>query len=224
MANKTSQILTFLVLIITFFQACKSQKDYTETPPNVLIILTDDQGWGDFGFHGNDSIRTPNLDAFAQQAIRFTNFHVSPVCAPTRASLLTGRYHQRTGTSWVTHRKEVMRAEEYTLAELFKDNGYRTALFGKWHNGEQYPNDPNGQGFEEFVGFKAGHWNNYFDTKLDSNQTQIQSKGGYITDDLTHRAIQYMDKKDQPFFCYLSINTPHSPFQVPDSYYEAYKK
>lgn len=212
-----------LIMLSLFYGFGCSQSTILEAP-NVILILTDDQGWGDLHFHGNDSIHTPNLDRLAKQSVRLTNFHVSPVCAPTRASLLTGRYHLRTGTSWVTHRKEVMRSEEYTMAEAFRDNGYHTALFGKWHNGAQYPNDPKGQGFEHFFGFKAGHWNNYFDTTLDSNGIQVKTEG-YITDVLTNNSLEFLElQKDKPFFCLLSYNAPHSPFQVPDSYYDRYRE
>ena len=187
--------------------------------------MTDDQGWGDLSLHGNDSISTPHIDAFANESVRFNRFYVSPVCAPTRASLLTGRYHLRTGASWVTHRKEVMRKEEITIAELFKFSGYATGCFGKWHNGSQYPNDPLGQGFEEFYGFASGHWNNYFNTTLTHNQNTVQSKG-FITDVITDKAIDFIKEKNnqaQPFLCYVPYNAPHGPFQVPDKYFDKYK-
>ncbi len=191
--------------------------------PNVILILTDDQGWGDLGFHGNDSMQTPNLDLLAQRSLRFKNFYVSQVCAPTRASLLTGRYHLRTGTSWVTHRKEVMRSEEVTLAEVFGSAGYQTGCFGKWHNGSQFPNNPAGQGFDEFFGFAAGHWNNYFDTRLQHNNEWVETKG-YLTDLLTDQAIQFIRKHaNEPFFAYLAYQAPHSPFQLPDPYFKKYK-
>ena len=125
--------------LITLLVNC-TEKTTDSTPAmNVILIVTDDQGYGDLAFHGNPEIETPQLDQLAMESAEFTRFYVSPVCAPTRASLLTGRYHLRTGTSWVTHRKEVMRSEEVTLAEVFKENGYTTGLFGKWHNGKQYP-------------------------------------------------------------------------------------
>jgi len=194
----------------------------SEPQPNVLLIMTDDQGWGDFSVNGNTQIHTPVLDELARSSYSFDRFYVSPVCAPTRASLLTGRYHLRTGTTWVTHRKETMRSEEYTLAESFRDNGYVTGCFGKWHNGEHYPHDPLGQGFDEFYGFTAGHWNNYFDTWLmDGNQRVPTS--GYISDVLTDRAIQFISKqREKPFFCYVPFNAPHGPFQVPDKYFERF--
>ena len=220
---KMNNLFFIFIWLLILSCGCK-EKGGKMAPPNILLILTDDQGYGDLHFHGNDSISTPNLDQLAQQSIRFDRFYVSPVCAPTRASLLTGRYHLRTGTSWVTHRKEVLRSEEMTIAELLKANGYATGCFGKWHNGEQYPNDPSGQGFDEFFGFAAGHWNNYFNTTLQHNGRKEKTKG-FITDVLTDKAIDFMEKnKNQPFFCYVPYNAPHSPFQVPDKYFDKYKQ
>ncbi|TRX48792.1 arylsulfatase [Fulvivirga sp. M361] len=214
----------YYILVISFLSTQCSSRQETDhtTPPNIILILTDDQGWGDVGFHDNDMINTPHLDQLAKESVAFTRFYVSPVCAPTRASLLTGRYHLSTGVSWVTHRKEVLRNSEITIAELLQANGYRTGLFGKWHNGKQYPHDPNGQGFDQFIGFKEGHLNNYFDVELAHNQHTVTTKG-YVPDVLTDAAIRFI-QKDLPFFCYLSFNTPHSPFQVPDKYFKPYKK
>lgn len=205
-----------------YLLSCQVNKEQ-ENHPNIIIVLTDDQGWGDLGIHGNDSIFTPNIDTFAIEGIQLKNFFVSSVCAPTRASLLTGRYHLRTGTSWVTHRKEVMRENERTIAEILKNHGYHTGIFGKWHNGEQFPNDPNGQGFDNFFGFTAGHWNNYFNTTLQYNHAPVATKG-YITDVLTDSALAFIERHhNQPFFCYIPYNAPHGPFQVPDKYFDKYK-
>ncbi|HUU27944.1 MAG TPA: sulfatase-like hydrolase/transferase, partial [archaeon] len=135
--------------------------------PNVILVITDDQGWGDIHSHGNVLLDTPVMDRLAASGARFDRFYVSPVCAPTRASLLTGRYSLRTGTSGVTRGLETMRAEEVTIAEILKGAGYMCGCFGKWHNGAHYPYHPTGQGFDEFLGFCAGHWNNYFDTSLE---------------------------------------------------------
>jgi arylsulfatase A-like enzyme len=195
----------------------------TAAPPNILLILTDDQGWGDLGVHGNDVIQTPNLDALAAGGTRFNHFYVSPVCAPTRASLLTGRYHLRTNVTGVTGGREVMLAEETTLAEILGEAGYATGCFGKWHNGGHYPHDPNGQGFDEFFGFSAGHWNNYFDTHYEHNGKPVQVDG-YINDVVTDKAIDFITaNRKKPFLCYVPYNTPHSPFQVPDKYFDKYK-
>ncbi|WKN33233.1 arylsulfatase [Porifericola rhodea] len=216
-----------LALVFIGLMACDSlpeEEIYASVDhPNVVLILTDDQGYGDIGIHGNDTIETPVLDQIAKEGIRLDRFYVSPVCAPTRASLLTGRYHLRTGTSWVTDGMEDMHSEEVTMAEVFKENGYATGCFGKWHNGAHYPRDPIGQGFDEFVGFKSGHWYNYFDTSLESNQDTVQTEG-FMVDALTDYALNFIEKnKDQPFFCYIPYNTPHSPFQVPDKYFDKYK-
>lgn len=191
--------------------------------PNVLLIITDDQGYGDISSHGNKLIETPAMDRLASEGARFDRFFVSPVCAPTRAALLTGRYYLRTGVHGVTGSRETMRAGEWTLAELLKSHGYATGCFGKWHNGSNYPHNPLGQGFDEFLGFCAGHWNNYFDTTLEHNGKPVQTEG-YITDVLTDAALDFIEKnKANPFFCYVPYNAPHSPWQVPDRYFDKYK-
>ncbi len=191
--------------------------------PNVLLILTDDQGWGDVTSHGNGKIDTPTMDRIAKEGARFDRFYVSPVCAPTRASLMTGRYHLRTGVHGVTRGYETMRSDEVTLAEVLKQAGYATGCFGKWHNGAHYPENPNGQGFDEFLGFCAGHWNNYFNTQLEHNGKMINTTG-YMADVLADAAMQFMEtNKDHPFFCYVPFNMPHSPFQVADKYFDKYK-
>lgn len=213
---------TTLFIIIAFLQllsACKQE----QAKPNIIIILTDDQGWGDIASHGNPEIDTPFLDNLASSGARFDRFFVSPVCAPTRASLLTGRDHLRTGTQWVTYGLENMNSDEVTFGEVFKQAGYQTGLFGKWHNGSHYPMDPNGQGFDTFFGFKQGHWNNYFDTKLEYNGKPVQTKG-FITDVLTDSALAFIERnQDSPFLTYIPYNAPHSPFQVPDKYFDKYK-
>lgn len=218
---------TALVLASTLLALCGCQgptaSARTSGPPNVVLILTDDQGWGDIRSHGNPDIDTPHLDRLARQGARFDRFFVSSVCAPTRASLLTGRYHLRTGTHGVTRGREAMRASEITLAEVLRDAGYRTAAFGKWHNGRHHPRHPRSQGFDHFTGFCAGHWNNYFDTPLESDGEEIGSDG-YIIDDLTTRSLDFIrESADRPFFLYLPYNTPHTPWQVPDRPYYKYK-
>lgn len=191
--------------------------------PNVLLIMTDDQGWGDIASHGAEHLRTPVLDRLAQSGVRFERFFVSPVCAPTRASLLTGRYSLRTGVRGVTRGWENMRTQELTIAESFRKAGYVTGCFGKWHNGRHLPLHPNGQGFDEFVGFCGGHWNSYFDSPLERNGRPFQSKG-YITDVLTDEAISFVDRQgDTPWFCYVPYNAPHSPWLVPDRFFDRYK-
>lgn len=210
-------VLFLVVLSTTPLNAAGSR-------PNILVILTDDQGWGDLGLHGNKSLRTPHLDALAKRSRRFERFFVSPVCAPTRASFLTGRYHLRTGVFGVTAGRETMRAEESTLAEILRAAGYVTACIGKWHNGAHFPNHPLGQGFDHFFGFCAGHWNNYFDTTLEDDGRKVATKG-FISDVLTDRTLTFLEKnRAKPFFCYLVFNAPHGPYQVPDRYFDPYRK
>ena len=191
--------------------------------PNVLLIVTDDQGYGDIRSHGNKHIVTPVLDRLAEDGARFERFYVSPVCAPTRASLLTGRYHPRCGVHGVTRGFENMRSEEVTLAEVFKLSGYATGAFGKWHNGRHWPMDPRGQGFDEFFGFCGGHWNRYFDTELEHDGRTVKTEG-YIADVLTDAAMRFMsNNRSRPFFCYVPYNTPHSPWIAPQQKFEKYK-
>ena len=212
--------------VLAPISACRSLtagQAETAARPNVLLIMTDDQGWGDIRSHGNAMIDTPVADRLASEGARFDRFFVCPVCAPTRASLLTGRYHLRTGTHGVTRGYETMRSEEVTMAEALKQGGYTTGCFGKWHNGAHYPQHPSGQGFDEFVGFCAGHWNNYFDTTLEHNGKPLKTNG-YITDVLTDAACRFIEtNRSRPFFCYVPYNAPHGPFQVPDRYFDKYK-
>lgn len=190
---------------------------------NIVMIMTDDQGYGDLGVTGNPYISTPNIDALAEENITLNHYYVNAVCAPTRASFLTGRHNLATGVNWVTRRKEVMNESEVTIAELFKTADYKTGLFGKWHNGSTYPHNPVGQGFDDFLGFCAGHWNNYFDAELETETGDFVKTEGYISDVLTDRAIEFIDKnKEEPFLCFIPYNAPHAPFQVADKYYDKY--
>jgi arylsulfatase A len=192
-------------------------------PPNVLLIITDDQGYGDFSIHGNTHLQTQHIDKLGQSGVRFDRFFVNSFCAPTRAALLTGRWPLRTGCHGVTHNREAMRPSEVTMAEALKTSGYQTACIGKWHNGEQFPFTPQGQGFDHVFGFNNGHWNNYFDATL-LRGTQPEPTKGYITDVLTDDVISFITaRQKQPFFCYLAYNAPHSPYQVPDKYFEKFK-
>ncbi len=191
--------------------------------PNVLLIITDDQGYGDFSIHGNTHLQTPNIDKLGNTGVHFDRFYVNSFCAPTRAALLTGRWPLRTGCHGVTHNREAMKASEITMAEAMKAGGYRTACIGKWHNGEQFPFTPQGQGFEHVFGFNNGHWNNYFDATLLRGSTPEPTKG-YITDVLTDDAVRFITaKQNEPFFCYLAYNAPHSPYQVPNQYFDKFK-
>ncbi|MEO1021537.1 MAG: arylsulfatase [Bacteroidota bacterium] len=220
---KVSGFILFLLLLCGSVTGCNQDTGRDTQKPNIILILTDDQGWGDVAHNGNEGIDTPMMDLLAREGARFDRFYVSPVCAPTRASLLTGRDHLRTGVQWVTYGLENMRAEEVTLAEVLKKDSYQTGLFGKWHNGSHFPMDPEGQGFDTFFGFKTGHWNNYFDTALTCNGSPVNTEG-YITDVLTDSALTFIERnRNQPFFAFIPYNAPHSPFQVPDKYFFKYK-
>lgn len=194
--------------------------------PNVLVLLTDDQGWGDLSLHGNTNLRTPHLDALARAGASFERFFVQPVCSPTRAELLTGRWHPRGGVRGVSTGGERLDLDERTLADSFRAAGYATACFGKWHNGSQYPYHPLGRGFADYYGFTSGHWGDYFAAPLDHNGQPVQGKG-YLTDDLTDRAIAFVRTSAaarRPFFCYVAYNVPHSPMQVPDRTWSRFEK
>lgn len=215
-----SRILSLLLVL-----ACCAAPSLLAAPPNVLLIITDDQGYGDFSIHGNPHLQTPHIDRLGSTGVRFDRFYVNSFCAPTRAGVLTGRWPLRTGCHGVTHNREAMRPSEVTLAEAFHTAGYRSACIGKWHNGEQYPFTPGGQGFDEVFGFNNGHWNSYFDATL-LRGTQPEQTQGYISDVLTDEAMKFIGaahEKQQPFFCYLAYNAPHSPYQVPDSYFDKFK-
>jgi arylsulfatase A-like enzyme len=193
--------------------------------PNVLVILADDQGWGDLSVSGNTQLSTPHIDSLASAGARFDRFYVCPVCSPTRAEFLTGRYHPRSGVYSTSEGGERMNLDEHTIAEAFAAAGYATGAFGKWHNGMQYPYYPNGRGFQEFYGFCSGHWGHYFSPLLEHNG-QLVHGDGFVTDDFTNKAMAFIDKAKQeqkPFFAYLPYNTPHSPMQVPDQWWDKFK-
>ncbi|MBT8314726.1 MAG: arylsulfatase, partial [Maribacter sp.] len=204
--------------------------------PNVIIIITDDQGYGDLGYTGNPHVKTPNIDAFAAESVRFNNFYVSPVCAPTRASLMTGRYSLRTGIRDTYNGGAIMAPNEVTIAEMLKQADYRTGIFGKWHLGDNSPSRPIDQGFDESLIHLSGGMGqvgdfttyfqgdrSYFDPILWHNGKQ-ESHKGYCSDIFAESAIEFIENNHhQPFFCYLSFNAPHTPLQVPDKYYQQYK-
>ncbi|MGW9684537.1 arylsulfatase [Flagellimonas sp. 2504JD1-5] len=228
---KKRHLLATLFGILFVFTAFTQEKKR----PNVILIITDDQGYGDLGITGNDQIKTPVLDKFAKESVRFNNFYVSPVCAPTRSSLMTGRYSLRTGVRDTYNGGAIMAPSEITIAEMLKHRGYTTGIFGKWHLGDNYPSRPNDQGFDEslihlsggmgqvgdFTTYFEGH-RSYFDPVLWHNGER-EKYSGYCSDIFADNAIQFIEKnKDNPFFCYLSFNAPHTPLQVPEKYYEQY--
>ena len=208
--------------ILAFIAPLRLAQAAAPARPNVVVILADDQGWGDLGVSGNRNLSTPNIDSLARDGAVFERFFVCPVCSPTRAEFLTGRYHVRGGVYSTSAGGERLDLDERTIAETFKTAGYATGAFGKWHNGWQWPYHPNARGFDEYYGFCSGHWGHYFDPVLDHNGKLVRGKG-FIIDDLTDHATRFMaDNRDRPFFCYIPYNTPHSPMQVPDRFYKKF--
>jgi arylsulfatase A-like enzyme len=191
--------------------------------PNVIVILSDDQGWGDFSVNGNTNLNTPHIDSLAADGASFDRFYVCPVCSPTRAEFLTGRYHLRSGVTATSKGGERMDLDETTIAETFKAAGYATGAFGKWHNGAQFPYHPNARGFDEFYGFLSGHLADYYTPMLDHNGEPVRGEK-YVSDDYTDKTLAFIERnRDRPFFAYLAFNSPHSPMQVPDRWWDKFK-
>lgn len=225
---KKIKILFLGILVLS--TSCKESKLSKATKiqkkPNIVLIMADDQGWGDLSLNGNTDLNTPHIDALAANGVSFENFYVQPVCSPTRAEILTGRHFTRLGVHKTSAGGERMNLEETTIAEVFKKAGYQTAAYGKWHNGMQPPYHPNARGFDDYYGFTSGHWGNYFSPMLQRNG-KIVKGNGFLVDDLTTHGIDFIKKnKEKPFLLYLPLNTPHSPMQVPDEYWNrfAYKE
>ncbi len=227
---------TIIIAVLSVFTFAGTLFSQEKTQPNVIIIITDDQGYGDLGITGNPHVKTPVIDKFASENIRFNNFYVSPVCAPTRSSLMTGRFSLRTGVRDTYNGGAIMATTEVTIAEMLKQANYKSGIFGKWHLGDNYPSRPNDQGFDESVTHLSGGMGqvgdfttffkkdkSYFDPVLWHNG-KTESYEGYCSDIFTDQAIRFIEKNQQnPFFCYLSFNAPHTPLQVPNKYYEMYK-
>jgi arylsulfatase A-like enzyme len=190
--------------------------------PNVLLIMTDDQGYGDLSIHGNPHLKTPHMDSLGRAGVQFTQFQVSPVCSPTRASLMTGRYNYRTGVVDTYLGRSMMYSDEVTLPELLREAGYQTGIFGKWHLGDNYPMRPIDQGFAEAIVCKGGGvgqpsdppGNTYFDPILQHNG-KAEKFQGYCTDIFAGQAIDFISRhRERPWFAYLATNAPHTPLQV----------
>jgi len=222
-------------LIAVFFIAicfgCSTNKPEKIAVPNVVFVITDDQGYGDLGCHGHPWIRTPKMDNLYEESIRFSNYHCGTTCAPTRAGIMTGKYCNHVNVWHTILGRELLRKEEYTMADAFSDNGYVTGMFGKWHLGDNYPFRPQDRGFQLAVWHKAGgvgqapdYWNNdYFDDTYYVND-KPQKFDGYCTDIWFQQALKFIESnKDKPFFCYISTNAPHGPFRVEKRYKEMYE-
>lgn len=191
--------------------------------PNVVVFLADDAGWGDYSQSDNTQVATPNIDSIAKGGVSMDRFYVCPVCSPTRAEFLTGRYHPRAGVRGVSTGQERLDLGEKTIADAFKAAGYATGAFGKWHNGSQWPYHPMARGFDEYIGHTSGHWGEYFDAPLEENGRMIKTQG-YIVDVCTYRALSFIDKnKAKPFLCYIPFTTPHSPWAAPEKDWQRFK-
>jgi arylsulfatase A-like enzyme len=199
--------------------------------PNIILILTDDQGYGDLSLHGNPHLQTPHIDSIAKEGAQCTRFHSSPVCSPTRSSLLTGRYNYRTGVVDTYLGRSMMRPQEVTVAEMLKTAGYRTGIFGKWHLGDNYPLRAVDQGFDESLVLNGGGLMqpgdppeeltgskpSYFDPVLSRNGKWEKTKG-YCTDVYFREAMGFISKSaKRPFFCYIATNAPHTPLEVDEA-------
>jgi len=198
--------------------------------PNVVLVLTDDQGYADLGCTGNPWVRTPNIDRFSQEAVRFADFHVHPLCTPTRGALLTGRRPVRNGAWSTAWGRSILHRSETTMAEIFRASGYHTGLFGKWHLGDNYPYRPFERGFERTVAHQGGgvgqtpdFWgNNYFDDTYFANG-QARKYEGYCTDVWFENARRFIEEcGEAPFFAYIATNAPHDPYLVADRYRKLY--
>jgi arylsulfatase len=222
----------FLVCL-TIAAAAGSVSAGTADRPNVIILITDDQGYGDLSCHGNPVLKTPNLDKLHKESVRLTNFHVTPMCTPTRGQVMSGQYALRNGAMNVSSGRSMLRRGLPTIASLMSSLGYRTGMFGKWHLGDNYPCRPGDRGFHESIFFPSSHigsapdfWNNcYFDDTYNHNGKREKYKG-YCTDVFFGEAMRFMKScaaKKEPFFTYLATNAPHGPLFVPEKYRDLYK-
>lgn len=204
--------------------------------PNIILILTDDQGYGDLSCHGNPVLKTPHLDRLHTEGVRFTNFHVSPTCSPTRAALMSGRHEFKNGVTHTILERERMSLKTTTVAEVLKGAGYTTGIFGKWHLGDEDAYQPDRRGFDEVFIHGAGGigqtypgscgdapGNRYFDPAIKHNG-RFEKTRGYCTDVFFGQALRWIEsvKGRQPFFCYLTPNAPHAPLDCPPEYEKRY--
>ncbi len=214
------------------------QATETRTRPNIIVVMTDDQGYGDLGCTGNPVLKTPNIDAFHRQSVRFTDFHVSPTCAPTRAALMTGRHEFKNGVTHTINERERMTLQATTIAQVLKKAGYATGIFGKWHLGDEAAYQPNKRGFDEVFIHGAGGigqtyagscgdapGNSYFNPSILHNG-HFEKTTGYCTDVFFGQSLRWMDaerRSGKPFFAYITPNAPHAPLDCPEEYFKRYQ-
>ena len=229
--NKSTNLLNKIshIICLTLFLLACQEKEFKQ--PNVIIVMTDDQGYGDLGCHGNKDIITPNLDKLYAKSVSLTDFHVGTTCAPTRSALMTGKHFNKVGVWHTINGRSLLRKEEKTIADIFSEAGYSTGMFGKWHLGDNYPFRPQDRGFQEVWVHGAGgvtqapdYWgNDYFDDTYYHNGVPEKTEG-YCTDVWFGKAIEFIDKnKEKPFFCYIPTNAPHGPLFVDKKYSDLYR-
>lgn len=226
----TSRFIFCLTVLVSILSATIG---ISATPPNVVIVITDDQGYGDLSCHGNPILKTPQIDALAAESVRLDDYHVAPTCSPTRSAFLTGHWTDRTGVWHTIMGRSMLRENEVTMGQIFKDNGYATGMFGKWHLGDNYPFRPEDRGFDEVlrnggggVGQTPDYWDNaYFDGSYFHN-SKPEAVEGFCTDVFFRYAKQFMEeqaKAGKPFLTYLATNAPHGPYHSPLEFSEPYK-
>jgi arylsulfatase len=225
----------FAALLLGF--ALQPSAAGVDDPPNVILVMTDDQGYGEIGRHGNPVLKTPHLDRFAEESVRFLDFQVSPTCSPTRAALLTGRHEFRSGVTHTIFERERLAPSAVTLADILKTAGYATGIFGKWHLGDEPDYHPSKRGFDETFIHGAGGigqtypgscgdapGNTYYDPAILHNGV-FEKTAGFCTDVFFTAAIDWIDKlrsQEQPFFAYITPNAPHSPYTCPEFWAQPY--
>lgn len=220
-------ITLVLLLTLGFLQ---SQFAIANDKPNVIIVMTDDQGYGDLSCHGNPILKTPSLDRLSAESVRFTDFHVSSFCTPTRAALMTGNHPGFTGAYRTSSGRTMMHRDERTVADLFASAGYVTGMVGKWHLGDNAPHRPQDRGFQHVVWHRCGgvgqasdHWgNDYFDDTYERNG-RFEKFDGYCTDVWFREGMRFIEEnRSNPFLLYLAPNAPHGPYRVPPEWAEPY--
>ncbi|MFT7639881.1 MAG: arylsulfatase A-like enzyme, partial [Pirellulaceae bacterium] len=230
-----AKLALFTAFLLLSTNVCQAKRpDVTATRPNVVIVVTDDQGHGDLSCHGNPTLKTPHIDALHKIAVRLTDYHVSPTCSPTRSALLTGHWTNRTGVWHTIMGRSMLREDEVTIGQIFKDNGYATGMFGKWHLGDNYPFRPEDRGFTEVmrhggggVGQTPDYWDNaYFDGSYWHNSVPVPVQG-FCTDvffDYAKKFIKSQKEAGKPFLAYIATNAPHGPMHSPPESSKPYGK
>ena len=236
-ARFTVAVLVLLAQGASLFAASDPSSDLLGSRPNVVLVITDDQGYGELACHGNPVIQTPNLDRLHRESVRFTAFHVSPTCAPTRAAVMTGRHEFKSGVTHTILQRERLSLDALTLAEVLSNAGYQTGIFGKWHLGDEPPYRPAQRGFSESFIHGAGGigqsyagscgdfpGNKYFDPLVLHNE-RVEKTTGYCTDVFFAQTMKWIGaNRSRPFYAQIATNAPHAPLVCPAEYQEPYRR